>query len=110
MMIENEAREYNLRQVRLMENKASAFMQQQISLRNLIDSLEALLSVLQNPAEEFVQQMQKWWSTLEIIYSVCLDQERSPSQNEAEKIYYAIEQILLLVIDYKKELEKEEQV
>lgn len=51
-MLKQEISEYNLRQITLMENRVKLYRSNEISIKNFIDDIDALIGWIQNPPSD----------------------------------------------------------
>lgn len=101
-MMKQETLEYNLRQIILMENRVKLYKNNEISIKNFIDDIDALISWIQNPPSDLIQSLKSLLWEIEIIYSWALDQEKDLSSEEYEQISCSVNKIESLVLWYKK--------
>ena len=90
--------EYDKRQIKRMYSLLSDYKSEKISIRKLIDSLEALHGCLESIDESWKQGFLGKWGTLEDTYSWAIYQERKHfDEKEAELVDKAIEDITVLL-------------
>ena len=69
-------RDYNQRQLGLMQRRLEQYRAGAIKLRQLIDDLEGLNSALLNPTQEWLSEFEPAWGILEDVYAVMLAEGR----------------------------------
>jgi hypothetical protein len=83
--------DYNQRQYQLMKQFITDFEAGTLNIRALIDSLNALLNVLQGASQEWKSSFNAEWWTLEEVYAVALDRGKTRfSQEDEDLIFEAI--------------------
>ncbi|MFA6527384.1 MAG: hypothetical protein WCT20_03105 [Candidatus Babeliales bacterium] len=101
----NEVKEYNLRQINLIEQKIASYKINQKSLRWLIDDLHALVKQIQEPQTDLIQKFISSWATLEVTYALAVDRPIfSFTDNEKVLINEAITELRNIISTYKTRL------
>lgn len=77
--------EYNHRQINMILDRIKWYENNEISLRKLVDDLEALFNVLENKDKNFENKFFAHWVPLEIIYSCMLSDKRQSLDEEDKK-------------------------
>lgn len=70
--------EYNLRQLHVMLDKIQRFETGKIPFGVLIEDLDALLDVMENPDNDWKEEFHSNWFTLETYYALALNRNISP--------------------------------
>jgi len=69
-------RDYNRRQLSLMQRRLEQYQAGAIKLSQLINDLEGLNSALLNPSEEWLSEFEPAWGALEDVYAAMLAEGR----------------------------------
>lgn len=77
-------RDYNQRQLSLMQRRLEQYQAGAIKLSQLINDLESLNSVLRNPAEEWLSEFEPAWGVLEDVYASMLAEGRLTLNEDVE--------------------------
>lgn len=90
--------EYDLRQLTMMRGLIKGYEADKISVKKLINDLEALLNVIENVEEDWKQRFLKEWGVLEDLYADQLYEklDEVPESDKLE-IKLALENIKKLI-------------
>ena len=77
-------RDYNKRQLSLMQRRLEQYQAGAIKLRQLIDDLEGLNSALRNPTDEWLSEFEPAWGALEDVYAAMLAEGRSALSEDVD--------------------------
>lgn len=101
-------KDFTLRQLNLMLQCITQFEEQQIDLRKLIDSLEALLNIMDTEEDKWKEDFLSSWGILEDIYSIAVTNQITTLKNEeVEEIERAINFLKAIITDRIKYLKVE---
>lgn len=104
MIKKNEIKQYNLRQINLIEKMIEDYLNHKISIILLIDNLHALIYLINEPPQYFVDTFIQYWSDLEIPYACAVaDNKKSFTPEQINRINNGIKNIQKLISEYKKE-------
>ena len=101
-MTKQEIIEYNNRQIKLMENRIKLYTNHQLSIKNFIDDIDALLGQIQEPPSSWIKDIKGLLWEIEIIYAWALDQQDELTTEELQQISYFVNEIKELTLWYKK--------
>jgi hypothetical protein len=100
----DEAKAYNLRQIKLIESRIHEFKNKKISLDRLIFDLEALLNYIQNSNKEWFDEFQGLIGELDIIdATIAYENRKACTKEELTQLDNYLKEISILVNQYKKE-------
>ncbi|MFT0213885.1 hypothetical protein VQ643_14985 [Pseudomonas sp. F1_0610] len=88
--------QYDKRQVSLMKDMLWLYSSEKISLKQLIDNLDGLLSCIGSIDIEWKEKFHEHWFVLEQVYAVSLFRNEVIDQNDLD-IQESIEQLLKLL-------------
>ena len=83
-MADNWKIEYDQRQYGLMNDQLMLFEEGKLGLASLIKSIKALLSVLEETDEAWIDKIRGEWGTLETVYAVALDRKEQGLAPDAQ--------------------------
>ncbi len=90
--------DYNERQYHLMLEILLDYKRNQIDLGSLINKLEALRNVLEDPAQDWLERFDAAWANLEDVYSFILSENRkTPEPDETRILNESTEELIALV-------------
>src|SRR3546814_16581766 len=72
-----QEKEYNLRQLNLMQQRIHDFLEDKLELSCLINDLEALLNCMENVDKEWDSKFRNVWGILEDTYAFALHEDRN---------------------------------
>ncbi len=102
--MKDEIKEYNLRQIQLMEQKIKNYLEDKIYIIWLINDLYSLAHQIKKPPEKFISSFMKLWSDLEIPYACAKDENRTNfTSQEKLRINEGLMGISDLITSYKKQ-------
>lgn len=99
---EKEVVEYNRRQITLMENRIKFYRNNQLSIGNFIDDIDALIYWIQNPPHDWIEVLNGIMWEIESIYATALAHEEALTSKELKKISHYVDKIEEQVIWYKQ--------
>lgn len=76
--------EYNLRQLKIMLEKIDSFESGNLVFGDLIEDLDALLTVMENLDKEWKYTFHSHWFTLETYYAAALDEDTNPFEDDTK--------------------------
>lgn len=88
--------EYDNRQLSLMKDMLTLYLSKKISLKQLIDNLDGLLSCIKSIDTEWKNKFHEYWFVLEQVYAVALFRNEIVEPNDPD-IQESIEQLLNLL-------------
>jgi len=97
-----EMREFNIRQIKLIEKKIDEYKNDNIPIGLLISNLETLLNYIQMPPQELIKKILDLVWNMEVIYSWALSKERSMTKEELAEINEHIKNISELLCQYEQ--------
>ncbi len=83
-MVDNWKTEYDQRQYRLMNDQLMLFEENKLDLASLIKSIKALLLVLEEADEPWINKVRSEWGTLETVYAVALQRKEQNIAPDAQ--------------------------
>ncbi len=92
---------YNQRQMDMMLDRINWYEKGEISLKRLVNDLEALFNVLENKDKNFEEKFFSYWAPLEIIYSfmVC-EKRKSLDEKDTNDVNSALKKLKKLIGSY----------
>jgi hypothetical protein len=94
--------EYNARQITLMEHQIIFFRKKEIDANQFIHKIEALSSWIQNPPDNWFDNIMQSINRIEVIYSTALAHEEDLTNENLQKILQLVDKIEEQILWYKK--------